>query len=521
MIQTENLEITTEFKMALEHMRDGDGHLFITGKAGTGKSTLLELFRANSQEEPIILAPTGVAALNVNGVTIHSFFGFSIDITPERVRDTSYAPRKRSLYRNLKTIIIDEVSMVRADLLDCIEIFLHRFGPHPKQAFGGVRMIFIGDLYQLPPVVLSDQREIFRTRYTGPFFFHAQAMADAPLKIVELQKIFRQSDTTFINLLNRIRNNTVEDEDMHLLNSRYDPNFEPPAGSNYIYLTATNKLADALNQERLRALKGALHVSEAIIDGTFGREYIPTAPTLEFKIGAQIMLLNNDSEGRWINGTLGVVEKIKPDTDEREPAVQVRLQDNDALVSIFPYTWEIYRFGIANNAVVSELIGSFTQYPFRLAWAVTIHKSQGKTFDNIIIDVGSGLFATGQMYVALSRCTSLAGIVLAKLAKKSHIRVDWKIQEFLTTYQYQQSAKLLSEEDKYALITEAIKTKSTLRMVYLKANDTKSERIIKPMTLGEEEYANHAFMGMVAYCMSRKAERMFNVDRILQLEQVE
>ncbi len=527
MKKNSNIEINEQFQRALHLMDDTDQCLFITGKAGTGKSTLLSHYCANTRKKPVVLAPTGVAALNVKGQTIHNFFNFYVDVTPQKIKEKKIKPRgdKTRLYKNLKSIIIDEVSMVRADLLDCIDIFLRMYGPVLDAPFGGVQMIFVGDLYQLPPVVTGQEKEIFTTHYKTPFFFSAHVMENLPLEIVELEKVYRQKDQDFVDLLNRIRNNSVEEPDILRLNSRFgvETKTSAPADKDgfYISLTTTNKKADEINDENLQSLKGKLHIAQAQIAGDFGKEYFPTATELQFKVGAQIMLLNNDSKKRWVNGSIGVIEAYKRD-EEGERYVEVRLQDSDEdIVWVYPYTWEVYRFTLEEGAIISEPVGSFTQFPFRLAWAITIHKSQGKTFDHVMIDIGSGTFVAGQMYVALSRCTSFEGILLKTQIRKQHIRTDYRIFSFLTGYQYRKAEQELSLEDKVVLIQQAIKDKARLQMTYLKANDTKSERAIIPREVGPQTYQGKKFTGLRAFCVQRQEDRTFRVDRILKLEKAD
>jgi ATP-dependent DNA helicase PIF1 len=511
------IEINDRFRQALDLMEQTDRCLFITGKAGTGKSTLLEHFCRNTKKKPVVLAPTGVAALNVKGQTIHSFFHFNVDVTPQKIRTKHIKARNPKLYKKLKTIIIDEVSMVRADLLDCVDAFLQIYGPKPRQPFGGVQMIFIGDLYQLPPVVTSREQDIFKTVYPTPFFFSAPAIAALRLEIVELEKVYRQKDAAFIELLNKIRNNSVEDGDIRILNSRYQTKAPPPPDGLSIHLTTTNKRADEINTAHLSRLKGKLYCAEAAISGDFTKEYYPTATELSFKTGAQIMMLNNDSDKRWVNGSIGVIKAIHED-DDGETRLRVRLQDGGATVDVEPYTWDVFRFGVDGDTLVSEPVGSFTQLPFRLAWAITIHKSQGKTFDRVSIDMGRGAFAAGQTYVALSRCTSFEGIVLETPITKGNIRTDYRIFSFLTGYQYEQAAAALPVDDRIGLIEKAIRHKTPLEIVYLKANDIKSKRIVVPQSVGEETYNGKEFMGMRAFCLLRQEDRMFRVDRILSLK---
>jgi ATP-dependent exoDNAse (exonuclease V) alpha subunit len=514
------LDLNDRFKEALRLMEVTECCLFITGKAGTGKSTLLTHFCRNTDKKPVILAPTGVAALNVKGQTIHRFFNFYVDVTPQKIREKKTKPRFAKLYKKLKTIVIDEISMVRADLLDCVDVFLRMYGPDPGKPFGGVQMVFIGDLYQLPPVVSSQEREIFSTHYKTPYFFSAHVLKDNPPEIIELEKVYRQRDEKFIALLNKIRNNSIEEADLKLLNSRHGATIKASRTETFaINLTATNQRADEINDTYLSVLKGKLFRAEAEIKGEFGKEYFPTATTLGFKVGAQVMMLNNDSDRRWVNGSLGVIESVKKD-EEGEQYLIVRLQDESDTVEVYPFTWEVYRFGVEGETIVSEPVGTFTQYPFRLAWAITIHKSQGKTFENVAIDIGRGTFAAGQMYVALSRCTSFEGVTLKTPIAKNHIRTDYRIFEFLTGPQYRKAEAALPKTDKIGLIKAAIKDKTLLEIVYLKGNDTKTKRTVRPLALGEEEFKGKTFVGMKAFCALRKEERMFSVDRILEMKTV-
>ncbi|MDD5168848.1 MAG: AAA family ATPase [Syntrophales bacterium] len=510
----QSIDLNPEFREALELMEDSRRHVFVTGRAGTGKSTLLTYFRRNSRKNIVVLAPTGVAAINVGGQTIHSFFGFKPDVTPAGIRKKDKG-EKKNLYRKLTTIVIDEVSMVRADLLDCVDKFLRLNGPDFTLPFGGVQMIFIGDLYQLPPVVTSSQKEIFRSHYATPYFFSAKVIDGLDIAFVELETVYRQRDGEFIRLLNAIRNRTATDEDIAAINRRFDPAFEVPKKDYYIHLTSTNDLADGINKERLAKLPGKAWMARGIIEGNFGAEYLPTAVDLRLKRGAQIMLLNNDSYGRWINGTIGRVTGFGVD-EEGQDVIIADLESGED-VSIAPYTWEIFRFFLKDGELASEPAGSFTHFPVRLAFAVTIHKSQGKTFEKAIIDVGRGTFAHGQMYVALSRCTHLEGIVLRQPLKKSHIMMDWQVVKFLTRFQYTQAEEQLPREDKIRMIEKAIRDKQNLEIVYLKAKDEKSRRPIRPLYIGDMEYNGHSFLGLQAMCMLRRERRTFNVDRILTI----
>ncbi len=467
----------------------------------------------------VYLAPTGVAAVNIKGQTIHSFFRFKPNITYDKIKKLS-SKKADNIYKKLDAIVIDEISMVRADLLDYIDRFMRLNGNNKDLPFGGAQMIFIGDLYQLPPVVTGPEREIFRSQYQSRYFFDAKALADFSMEFIELEKIYRQSDADFIELLNAIRNNTVTDEQLGLLNERLKKDYELNTDELSIYLTTTNKMARSINDTQMRKLSSKLKSYRGTISGDFNMKYLPTDEVLNLKIGAQIMLLNNDSEGRWVNGTVGKIIDIDP--SEEDDAVIADLAGRGT-VAITPHTWKLFRFNYdqASRKLVSESIGSFTQYPLTPAWAITIHKSQGKTFDNVVIDIGRGTFAHGQMYVALSRCTSLAGLVLKKPIVKKHIFMDWRVVKFVTQYQYRLAEENTPLEDKIEIIQEAIEADKEIHMLYLKASDEKSSRSIRPNYVGEMEYLGRTYLGVRGFDSKSQSERNFRVDRILELEVVD
>lgn len=508
-----NLEWNEQFKKAWRLMEEGRGSVFVTGRAGTGKSTLLNYFRDHTRKTIVVLAPTGVAAVTVRGQTIHSFFGFKPDITPHKVKTLRYSPKRVKLCQKLEAIVIDEISMTRADLLDSVDQFLRLHGPRKKLPFGGIQMILIGDLYQLAPVVSGAERELFRFGYyQSPYFFAAKVFENLEMQFVELEKIYRQKDEDFINLLNTIRNNTAATDELEMLNRRHLPDFVPKAEEFYISLTTTNALAEEINSQELERLPGKESRFTGQISGRFDLKDLPTAEDLRLRAGAQVMLLNNDPRGRWVNGTIGKVKKLERDE------VKVTLPDGRTF-SIGPYRWEMFEFYIdpKNGRINSDVIGSFTQIPLRLAWAVTIHKSQGKTFEKVILDIGRGTFAHGQLYVALSRCTSLEGMILKKPIAKKHILMDWRVVKFMTDFQYELSEKALSLEKKVEILKAAIKTHKKLRIIYLKSSDEKSNRVIEPLNVGEMEYEGKPFLGVAAYCHRRQDERVFRVDRILEI----
>lgn len=428
--QTTNMskiKITKEFKEAYSAMEETDDHIFLTGRAGTGKSTLLKHFRKKSTKKFIILAPTGVAALNVKGQTIHSFFGFHPNVQKSLIRKN--AEMAKAL-KKLETIVIDEISMVRADLLDCIDrsLQLHR---GIKEPFGGVQMIFIGDLFQLPPVVTRDETERFQTVYSSPYFFSADVMQVTPIRIIELTHVYRQKQPKFIQLLNAMRHGKVTDEELEAWNSRHDPFLSSdsvPEGA--IHLTTTNKAADKRNQYELGKLDGKAQSFKAQSSGNLGTRRMPSEANLNMKVGARVMFTNNDSERRWVNGSLGVVADIKKNGFQKFPILVVDL-DNGKTVQVTPHCWEILEYQFNGERYEETVSGSYTQYPLTLAWAVTIHKAQGKTFDHILVDLGWGAFAHGQTYVALSRCTSFDGVTLVKPLQKKDVIIDQIVLDFM------------------------------------------------------------------------------------------
>lgn len=418
-------------------------HFFITGRAGTGKSTLLAYFREHTRKKIVVLAPTGVAALNVAGETLHSFFGFKPDITLQSVKRLEREDRHRQVFQELDTIIIDEISMVRADLLDCADKFMRLNGRDGQRPFGGAQMIFIGDLYQLPPVVTSDQQILFQEVYDSPYFFSAKVFNDRQqsllsdvkftLEILELTKIYRQSDKKFIEILNGVRTNNIPETHLSALNQRVDKNFKPRLNDFWICLTSTNRQAAEINAERIKMLKGKAHTFHGNFSGEIDDRSFPTDKILSVKKGAQVMMVSNNPAGNWVNGSIGVVEEIEFDRESAQNVVWVRLL-NGRRVQVTPHLWNVLRwtYDVSQRSIKSEPVGAFTQYPFRLAWAITIHKSQGKTFDRVIIDVGPSTFASGQMYVALSRCRSLTGLVLKQNITQRHILLDKCVVDFMS-----------------------------------------------------------------------------------------
>lgn len=516
------MELNVAVMQALAQMESADPFVFITGRAGTGKSTLLRYFRDTTSKHCVYLAPTGVAALNINAETIHSFFHFTPGITVEKAKKKG-TRADRKLYGALDAIVIDEISMVRADVLDCVDQFLRSVTRAQSKPFGGIRIICIGDLYQLPPVVTSFEAAAFRKQYQTPYFFSAEVM-DGLLEqhlitFIELEKIYRQQDTTFIALLNGVRNRSITPEQLATLNKRVNNNstaVATPAADDFIHLTTTNAAADTENQRRLNQLAEIEQHFTGTRSGDFPEKDMPTDMELVLKKGARVMLLNNDSLGRWINGSLGTVEKIGSDS------VRVRIDDEPAAVTVEPFTWTLYRsvYHEDSRSLDQERLGSFTQIPLRLAWATTIHKSQGKTFDRCVVDLGRGAFTAGQVYVALSRCRTLDGIRLVKPVTTPQLMLDFRVMKFLTSLQYAIAHADQTVEDIRSVILHAIEHQETVRITYLKGKDEKSVRDIQPRWMGAAVYNDHPYIGVDGFCLLRNDTRRFNLDRILSIEVV-
>jgi ATP-dependent DNA helicase PIF1 len=410
--------------------------------------------------------------------------------------------------------------------MDCIDRSLRLNGRKKKLPFGGVKLILVGDLYQLPPVVMSRERELFQERYKSPYFFSADCInggletSGARLEMVELEKIYRQKDDAFIRILNAIRSNTAQDDELKELNQRVGavlPELKKGRGGFAVTLVPTNAQALEINHMCLERLRGRPLRLKAEIDGDFEQASYPADVDVCIKKGAQVMLLNNDSLGRWVNGSMG--EVIKIEQGEYWPVVFVRLENGEE-VDVGPNKWDMFRYtwDAETRSIDSEAAGSFVQHPIKLAWAVTIHKSQGKTFDRVVIDMGRGAFAHGQTYVALSRARTLEGIALKTPIKKTHVLTDWRVVKYMVSFQCARSEEEMSFDSKVDMIRKAIKGKNALQIVYLKGNGEKSRRKVWPRSVGEEFYKGVSYPGMSALCDLRQEERMFRVDRILKMD---
>ena len=517
MSEETEIEFNEQFTKALHLLQHGSHNVFVTGKAGTGKSTLLRYFRAHTSKKIVVLAPTGVAALNVGGETIHSFFRFKPGTTPDKVRRAR--KKEAEIYRELSAIVIDEASMVRADLMDCVDAFMRLNGREPGKPFGGAQLILFGDLYQLPPVVTSVEREVFSTYYPGPYFFNSRVIAEAKIEYLELEKIYRQKDKGFIEILNAIRNNRVSPAQLAQLNRRVGADVETGGRGLIVRLLTTNADAAEINNERLRGIDGRSHIYKAETSGQFTRDAYPADEELHLKAGAQVMMLNNDPDGRWVNGTMAAVQDIMRGPEGQPDLIHVRLADG-SVEEVEPHAWELFHFTYDPEAkkIKTETAGVFTQYPLKLAWGITIHKSQGKTFERAVIDLGRRAFAAGQTYVALSRCTALEGLSLARAVRPNDVMTDWRIVRYVTGHQYKTSDQAMPLGEKIGLIEQAIKDCRCLEITYLTATDEKSRRTVRPLSVGDRKYNTVTFKGLEAHCLKRGEKRMFRVDRILELK---
>ncbi len=418
------MELSDDYQYVLNKLEKTRDSLFITGKAGTGKSTLLRLFRSTTKKKVVVLAPTGVAALNVKGQTIHSFFGFP----PKPLSRSEIKKRRfRKLYEKLDLLIIDEISMVRADMLDNIDYFLkiNRNNPLP---FGDVQMVFFGDLFQLPPVVASNEEKmLINFSYDSPYFFSAHVFKNLSLEMIELRKVYRQEERHFIRLLDAVRLNQADYDDIADLNERYVPDFNPE--EHYITLSTRNNIVNRINKIELDNIPLEEYTYMAKVTGNFEARLFPTEALLKLKLEAQVMFIKNDPGKQYVNGTIGKVVHLDRDK------IQVEIKDNGKtkIIHVEKEEWEIVKYKVADddsNKIETQVMGTFEQYPLKTAWAITIHKSQGKTFDRVIIDMGRGAFEHGQTYVALSRCRTLDGIVLKQKLKPRDILVDERVVEF-------------------------------------------------------------------------------------------
>lgn len=418
------ITLSMDQKEILKKLQETKEPIFLTGKAGTGKSLLLQYFRQNTDKNVVVCAPTGVAALNIGGQTIHSLF----KIPPELIKKDSLKIDKRTtkLLKYVDVVIIDEISMVRPDLMDGIDYVLRK-ARNNTFPFGGVQLIMFGDLYQLPPVIQKEFKDYFEQNYGGNFFFNADVWKNIKFEIRELTTVFRQKDEDFKVILNAVREGTITDEQLEILNQRADIEIPPDEG--VIILTTINSSAKRINETKLNLLEDKAYEHKAEISGNLDKTAFPTEETLRLKKGAQIMLLRNDKERRWVNGTLGYIDSL----DGEEITVNI----DGKIHSVPKETWKKIQYVLneTTNTLEEKVVSSFTQFPLKLAWAITIHKSQGQTYNTVAIDMGYGAFAHGQTYVALSRCKSLEGIYLNRKISKEDIIVEEEISSFMKNNQ--------------------------------------------------------------------------------------
>jgi hypothetical protein len=460
------------FQLAVQFVNQTARPIFLTGKAGTGKTTFLKYIRENSFKKMAVVAPTGVAAINAGGTTLHSFFQLPFGPfipTPQYgwnpegpgftdpnslFRNIRFNASKRELLQELELLIIDEISMVRADMLDAVDAVLRHFRQQPLAPFGGLQVLYIGDLFQLPPVVLPQERTLLDQHYASPFFFDAHVVRQAPPVYLELNKIYRQNDSGFIHILNNIRNNRMQPEDLERLHDFYQPEFVSPKYENYITLTSHNAKADSINREELAKLPGQSQSFEASVTGEFNDKAFPAEKTLTVKEGAQVMLIKNDKgeARRYYNGKIGVVQKITTDK------LILSFPDEPEELTLEKETWRNirYQYNKVLDTVEEEELGTFRQYPIRLAWAITIHKSQGLTFEKAVIDAG-GSFAPGQVYVALSRLTSLKGLVLRSRIQPNSISTDPRVVAYMETQMPEAAAEQQLEQEQLAFISDTLR----------------------------------------------------------------
>ena len=430
-----------EMQKALQIIQFTRRSLFLTGKAGTGKSTFMRHIAATIKKKHIILAPTGIAAINAGGSTLHSFFKLPFHpllptdkrYSARNIRDTlKYNGEKTKLLREVELIIIDEISMVRADIIDFIDKVLRIYNRNMREPFGGKQLLLVGDIYQLEPVIKEDERQLLRPFYPSCFFFDAHVFREMQLIAVELKKVYRQRDAQFISLLDHIRTSQVSDTDLRLLNARVNAEIGTEEGRLSITLSGRRDTVDYINEKQLNTLPDQPTIFYGHIEGEFPESSLPTPIELEVKTGAQVLFIKNDKERRWVNGTLGTVIGFG---DEEDGIIYVRTEDGrDFDVEREIWSNVRYTFNEKEQKIEEEEIGSYQQFPLRLAWAITVHKSQGLTFNNVKIDFTGGVFAGGQTYVALSRCTSLQGISLQEPIRRENIFVRTEVTNFARNY---------------------------------------------------------------------------------------
>lgn len=436
-----------EFQDALNLIQYTRQSVFLTGKAGTGKSTFLKYICQNTKKKHVVLAPTGIAAINAGGSTLHSFFKLpfypllpddpNLSLQRGRIHEFfKYTKPQRKLLEELELIIIDEISMVRADLIDAVDRILRVYSRNLREPFGGKQLLLVGDVFQLEPVVKSDEREILNRFYPTAYFFSAKVFGQIDLVSIELQKVYRQTDKVFVGVLDHIRSNTAGSADLQLLNTRYGTDIEEHEEDMYITLATRRDNVDYINDRKLAELPGVPVTFHGEVTGDFPESSLPTSRELVLKPGAQVIFIKNDFDHRWVNGTIGVVSGF----DEEDETLYI-ITDDGKECDVKPESWKNirYKYNEKKKEIEEEVLGTFSQFPVRLAWAITIHKSQGLTFSRVVIDFTGGVFAGGQAYVALSRCTSLEGIQLKRPVNRADIFVRPEIVHFSERFNNRQA----------------------------------------------------------------------------------
>ncbi|WP_321518312.1 AAA family ATPase [uncultured Bacteroides sp.] len=454
-----------EFQDALNLIQYTRQSVFLTGKAGTGKSTFLKYICENIRKKHVVLAPTGIAAINAGGSTLHSFFKLpfypllpddpNFSLQGGRIHEfLKYRSAHRKLIKEIELVIIDEISMVRADIIDFVDRVLRIYSNNMREPFGGKQILLVGDVYQLEPVIKNDEREILNRFYPSPFFFSARVFNEIDLVSIELTKVYRQTDKVFVSVLDHIRNNTAGAADLQLLNTRYNTRIEESEEDMYITLATRRDNVDFINEKKLAELPGDPVIFKGEITGDFPESSLPTQKDLVLKVGAQIIFIKNDYERRWVNGTIGVISGI-----DEEGTIYV-LTDDGKECDVNKDSWRNIRYvyNEKEKRIEEEELGAFMQYPIRLAWAITVHKSQGLTFSRVVVDFSGGVFAGGQAYVALSRCTSLEGIQLKKQISRGDIFVRQEIVDFAGRFNNQLAIeKALKQAQADIQYAEAVK----------------------------------------------------------------